>query len=91
MSNINEDELELAQEITQEQIEPIKQIVEHRKRVQENRQREQKLKELQEERRELELQVSLRRERDRIERAKQQLKQIYCDDCHKWVDPEHFD
>lgn len=71
--------------------EPIQDIINHRKKIQENRLKEQKLKALQAERKELELNLSLRRERERIEEAKKRLKMIYCDDCHKWVYPSHFD
>ena len=72
-----------------ETIEPIKEI---RQRVAKNREMEDQLKKLQVERKALELKLSLQREKERIEKAKNKLDgKIYCDDCKKWVYPEHFE
>lgn len=91
MTEQDEHEIPLADYELDNNAEPIREIIEHRKRQQENRIKEQKLKALQAERKELELKLSLRRERERIEKAKRELKKIYCDDCRKWVHPSHFD
>ena len=85
-------ELELTDE--REQEEPLPVIQQHRKKQLQNREKEEQLKILEEERRELELKVKLRRERERIQKAKEALYgkkgQVYCDDCRKWVWPDHF-
>ena len=85
-------ELELTDE--REQEESIPAIQQHRKKQLENKEKEEQLKILEEERRELELKVKIRRERERIQKAKDKLYgkkgQVYCDDCNKWVWPEHF-
>jgi len=91
MTEQDEQEIPLADYELDNNSEPIKEIIEHRKKVQENRIKEQKLKTLIAERKELELKLSLRRERERIEKAKRELKKIYCDDCRRWVWPDHFD
>lgn len=75
--------------------EPIGPINEHRKKRLETQRKQEELKKLREERLEVELKVQLRRERERIQKAKDKLYgkkgQVYCDDCHKWVYPNHFD
>lgn len=86
-------ELELTDEREQEESIPV--IQQYRKKQLENKEKQEQLKILEEERRELELKVKLRRERQRIQKAKEKLYgkpgQVFCDDCNKWVWPEHFD
>ena len=85
-------ELELTDE--RENEEPIQVIKDYRKKQLENREKEEQLKILEEERKELELKVKLRRERERIQKAKEKLYgkpgQVFCDDCLKWVWSDHF-
>ena len=85
-------ELELTDE--REQEEPLAVIKDFRKKQLENKEKEEQLKILEEERKKLELKVKLRRERERIQKAKEKLYgkpgQVFCDDCNKWVWSEHF-
>ena len=82
-------ELELTDE--REQEEPLAEIKAYRKKQLENREKEEQLKLLVEERKELELALSLKREKERIEKAKNKLDgKVFCDDCKKWVWPDHF-
>lgn len=75
----------------QDTSEPIPQIKNYRHKLAENRAKEQELRQLQIERKELELKLSLRKEKERIEKAKKELDgMVYCDDCLKWVWPDHF-
>lgn len=72
--------------------EPIEQITDHRKKRLETQRKQEELKRLKEERLEIELNLSLQKEKLRIEKAKNLLDgKIFCDDCQKWVYPSHFD
>ena len=76
----------------QDTSEPIPQIQNYRHKLAENRRNEEQLRLLVQQRKELELKLSLRREKERIEKAKKELDgMVYCDDCLKWVWPDHFD
>lgn len=71
--------------------EPIQDIINHRKKKEELRKKEQEANKLEAERKELELTLKIRREKERIEKAKNLLDgKIFCDDCNKWVYPSHF-
>ena len=71
--------------------EPIQDIIDHRKKKEENRKKQQEADKLEAERKELELTLKIRKEKERIERAKNLLDgKIWCDDCNKWVYPDHF-
>ena len=77
---------------TSDSSEPIPQIKNYRHQLAENRRNEEQLRLLVQQRKELELKLSLRREKERIEKAKKELDgMVYCDDCLKWVWPDHFD
>ena len=72
--------------------EPIQDIIDHRKKKEENRKKQQEVEKLETERKELELTLKIRREKERIEKAKNLLDgKLFCDDCKKWVYPSHFD
>lgn len=44
------------------------------------------------ERKRLELELDIKAEKIRIEKAKKELDgMVYCDDCRKWVYPDHFE
>ena len=88
----NKEELELAKEITEEQFEPIEPISQYRQRIEKLMNEEKEVELLRLERRELEARLNKIREEKRIEELKNKLDgNIYCDDCHKWVEPNHFD
>jgi len=88
----NREELELAKDITEEQFEPIEPISQFRKRIDKLMNEEKELDMLKLEARELECQLNTIKEKKRIEELKNKLDgKIYCDDCHKWVEPSHFD
>lgn len=85
------EELELTDNELHEDVQVIEPIREHRRVEARNRAMEEELKRMQATRKELELKLSLRNEKKRIERAKNLLDgMVYCDDCKKWVYPEHF-
>lgn len=74
------------------EIEPIGPINDHRKKQLEKQKKQEELKRLKEERLELELNLSLQKEKARIEKARNLLDgKIFCDDCKNWVYPSHFD
>ena len=79
----------------QDTSEPIPQIKNYRHKLADNRAKEEQLRLLVQERKEIELKLSLRKEKERIQKAKEKLYgkpgQVYCDDCFKWVWPDHFD
>ena len=88
----NKDELELAQDITQEQFEPIEPISNFRKRIDKLMNDEKELDMIRLERRELEVRLNTIKEKQRIEELKNKLDgKIWCDDCNEWVDPSHFE
>ena len=80
------------QDIEREQEESIEPIQKNRTIHQENKKREEEYAILKAERRRLEVQAGIIREKKRIEDLRNELDgKVYCDDCHKWVYPEHFD
>ena len=88
----NKKELELAQEITEEQFEPIEPISNFRKRIDKLMNEEKEVDMLRLERRELEVRLNKIKEQKRIEELKNKLDgKIWCDDCSEWEDPNHFD
>lgn len=73
-------------------VEPIQDIINHRKKKEENRKKQLEADKLEAERKELELTLKIRREKERIEKAKNLLDgKVFCDDCQKWVYRSHFD
>src|SRR5690348_1728175 len=73
---------------TSDKSEPIAELKNYRHNQAQKRAKEQELKELIAQRKELELNLSLRKEKERIEKAKKELDgMVYCDDCLKWVWP----
>ena len=88
----NEEELERARQITEGDNEPIEVISQYRKRIDKLMNEEKELDMLKLEARELECRLNTIKEKKKIEDLKNKLDgKIYCDDCHKWVDPSHFD
>ena len=86
------EELQLTDSDIHEEIQVIEPIREHRRIKAHNQAMEEELRRVQAERKSLELKLSLRKEKERIERAKNLLDgKIYCDDCKKWMWPSHFD
>ena len=87
-----EDHIPLADYEQNNAVEPIQEIIDHRKKKEELRKKEQEASKLETERKELELTLKIRREKERIEKAKNKLDgKVFCDDCKKWVYPSHFD
>lgn len=75
-----------------EEYAPIEQIITVRKKRQENAKKQHELDLIKAERKELEIKLNMIKERARLEKVKNQLDgKVFCDDCKKWVWPNHFD
>lgn len=76
---------------SREQYEPIQEIIDHRKKQEEKIKKRIELDKLKAEREELQIAYNTRREKERIEALRNKLDgKVFCDDCSKWVYPEHF-
>lgn len=86
------EELELSDQDLRQKEDPIGPIEKYRKRMNQNKAMAENLAILRAKRKELQLQLDTRKEKERLEKIKNQLDgKIWCDDCHAWFYPSHFE